>query len=524
MKKVSKIVSLVLLGTMLFIAGCSGNSSTSSNNQSSGTTDGSSSTETSEPKKGGSIAVAYDSDVSNYDPILGNSGNDHSLLYPVYDTLVNYNDELEPEAGLAESWETPDEKTIVLHLREGVTFHDGTPFDAEAVKFNLDRVRSEESNISDLASVDSVEVVDAHTVNLHLKQPDSSIILALSDRSGMMVSPSAVEKFGADFGQNPVGAGPFKMVNWVRNGEIQLEAYENYWQEGLPYLDSINVKIMPDENTRLNSLKSGQVQFYWNVSPDNTQVLKNDQSIALDTKMKVAFYNIYLNTAMAPFDKKEVRQAFQHAINREALVEALTFGEGEAAYQAFPKDYWASNPEITIPYDPEKSKELLKTAGVENVSFDMFVPSAPFYLRIGEAIKGQVKEAGFDINIEPMELTKGVALYFNEKQIPSNLTAWTGRPDPQQTVNLLLSGDGFYNAGGQTTEEIEDLISKAASSYDQEERAELYGKINELTIIDEAITVPIMFTPSTAAMTPNIKGFSGTLLGKPKFSFLWLEE
>lgn len=524
MKKLSKIVSLVLIGTLLFIAGCSGNSSTSGKNQSSGTTDGSSSTETSEPRKGGSIAVAYDSDVSNYDPILGNSGNDHSLLYPVYDTLVNYNAELEPEAGLAESWETPDEKTIVLHLREGVTFHDGTPFDAEAVKFNLDRVRSDESNISDLESVESVEVVDTHTVKLHLMQPDSSIILALSDRSGMMVSPSAVEKFGADYGQNPVGAGPFKMVNWVRNGEIQLEAYENYWQEGLPYLDSINVKIMPDENTRLNSLKSGQVQFYWNVSPDNTQVLKNDQSITLDTKMKVAFYNIYLNTTMAPFDKKEVRQAFQHAINREALVEALTFGEGEAAYQAFPKDYWASNPELTIPYDPEKSKELLKAAGVENVSFDMFVPSAPFYMRIGEAIKGQVKEAGFDINIEPMELTKGVALYFNEKQIPSNLTAWTGRPDPQQTVNLLLSGDGFYNAGGQTTDEIEELITKAASSYDQKERTELYGKINELTIIDEAITVPIMFTPSTAAMTPNVKGFSGTLLGKPKFSFLWLEE
>jgi len=524
MKRFSKIISIMLLCLIMFIAGCSGNSSTSGNNQSSGSNEGSGSTDIGEPKKGGSISIAYDSDVSNYDPILGNSGNDHSLLYPVYDTLVNYNTELEPEPGLAKSWETPDDKTIVLKLQEGVTFHDGTPFDAEAVKFNLDRVRSDESNISDLSSVESVEVVDTHTVKMNLKQPDSSIILALSDRSGMMVSPTAVEKFGADYAQNPVGAGPYKMAKWVRNGEIQLEAYKDYWQEGLPYLDSINVKIMPDENTRLNALKSGQVQFYWNVSPDNSQVLKNDQTVALDTKMKVAFYNIYLNTTMAPFDKKEVRQAFQHAIDREELVEALTFGEGEAAYQSFPKDYWAAKPDMTIPYDPEKSKELLKSAGLETVTFDMFVPSAPFYMRLGEAIKGQVKEAGFEINIEPMELTKGVALYFNEKQIPANLTAWTGRPDPQQTVNLLLSGAGFYNAGGETTPEREELISKAASSYDQKERAELYGQINEMTLLDEAITVPIIFTPSTAAMSPKVKGFSGTLLGKPKFSFLWLEE
>jgi peptide/nickel transport system substrate-binding protein len=520
MKKYPAIWSAILI-LMLLAAGCSGNSPTTNSTQPSETKDAQSS---SEPKKGGSLVVAYDSDVSNYDPILGNSGNDHSLLYPVYDTLVNYNSNLEPEPGLAESWETPDEKTILLHLREGVTFHDGTPFDAEAVKFNLDRVRSENSNVSDLASVDSVEAVDAHTVKLNLKQPDSSIILALSDRSGMMVSPAAVEKFGADFSQNPVGAGPFKMVKWVRNGEIQFEAYEDYWQEGLPYLDKITAKIMPDENTRLNSLKSGQVQFYWNVSPDNSQVLKNDQNIVLDTKMKVAFYNIYLNTKMAPFDKKEVRQAFQYAIDRETLVKALTFGEGEAAYQTFPKDYWASSPDASIPYDPSKSKELLKAAGLENVSFEMFVPSAPFYQRLGEAIKGQVKEAGFDIKLLPMELTKGVALYFNEKQLPANLTAWTGRPDPQQTVNLLLSGKGFYNAGGETTEKREELILKAASSYDQSERAKLYGEINKLTLIDEAMNVPIIFTPSTAAMAPNVKGFEGTLLGKPRISFLWLDQ
>lgn len=518
MKKISRFVSLFTLSILLVIAGCSQKNTVSNNQASEGTQN------KGEPKKGGDLIVGYDSDVSNYDPILGNSGNDHALLYPVYDTLVNYNSNLEPEPGLAESWETPDEKTIILHLREGVTFHDGTNFDAEAVKFNLDRANSEESKVSDLINVESVEVVDTYTVKLNLKQPDSSIILALSDRTGMMVSPAAVEKLGADFAQNPVGAGPFKFVKWVRNGEIKLEAYESYWQEGLPYLDSITAKIMPDENTRLNAFKSSQLDFYWNVSANNLQVLKNDKKVTLDTNMRVYFHNIYLNTKMEPFDKKEVRQAFLHSIDREAIVKAIYLGNGEPAYQAFPKDYWASNPDMKIEYDPAKSKELLKSVGLDTVRFEMFVPTIPEYQRVAEAIRGQAKEAGFDISIQSMELTKGVTVYFNEKQIPANLTSWTGRPDPQQTVNLFLSGSGFYNAGGETSPEKEALIAQAAASYDQEERKELYGKINEMAILDEAMTVPVVFTPVTGAMKPQVKGFEGTLLGKPKISFLWLDQ
>ena len=518
MKRIIRLFSLLSLLSLLIIAGCTQNNNVSNNQASEG------SQSNGKPKKGGHLVFGYDTDISNYDPILGNSGNDHALLYPVYDTLVNYNSNLEPEPGLAESWETPDDKTIILHLRKGVTFHDGTEFNAEAVKFNLDRVNSEESNISDIANVESVEVVDNDTVKLNLKQADSSIILALSDRSGMVVSPTAVEKLGPDFAQNPVGAGPFKLVKWVHNGEIQLEAYENYWQEGLPYLDTITAKIMPDENTRLNAFKSSQLDFYWNVSANNLQVLEKDKNLTLDSKMRVYFHNIYLNTKMEPFDKKEVRQALLHSIDRESIVKAIYLGNGEPAYQAFPKDYWSANPDMKIEYDPGKSKELLESVGLDRVSFDMFVPTVPEYQRVGEAIKAQAKEAGFDITIQTMELTKGVTMYFNEKQIAANLTSWTGRPDPQQTVNLLLSGSGFYNAGGESSPEKEELIAKAAASYDQKERADIYAKVNEMSILDEAMTVPIVFTPVTAAMTQQVKGFEGTLLGKPRISFLWIDK
>ncbi|KKK37396.1 ABC transporter substrate-binding protein [Mesobacillus campisalis] len=520
MDRVPKLLLAFLLMAVLLVAGCSNNNSSSGKSQANTVENQKDST----PKKGGNLTIAFDTDISNYDPLLGNSGNDHALLYPIYDTLVNFNAQLEPQPGLAESWDIPDDKTIILHLRKGVAFHDGTPFDAEAVKFNLERAISPDSKVTDLGNVESVEVVDAQTAKLNLKQPDSSIILALSDRSGMMVSPTAVQKFGEDFGQNPVGTGPYKLEKWVRNAEIQLKANENYWQEGLPYIDRMTLKVMPDENTRLNALKAGQVQLYWNVSPDNSQILKKDKNVVLNTKMKVAFQNMFINTKLAPLDKKEVRQALQYAIDREALVKVLTFGEGEPAYQTFPKEYWASNQDIKIPHDIEKAKSLLKEAGLESVSFDVYVPNLPFYQRIAEAVKGQVKEAGITMNIQTTEANKGNTIYFNEKQGQAWFTFWSGRPDPQQTMNSLISGKAFYNAGGESTPEKEELIARAAATYDQKERAQLYAQINEIAILEEAMTIPVFFAPATAAMSPKVKGFEGTLLGKPKFSFLWLDK
>ncbi|MFM1652588.1 ABC transporter substrate-binding protein [Brevibacillus sp. B_LB10_24] len=514
---------LVFMTALLLLAGCSSPAKSDSTDPKTSSSSATSSV-TSGPQKGGELTVAYDSDLSNYDPILGNSGSDHALLYPVYDTLVTYNSNLEPQPCLAESWEIVDDKTIVLHLRKGVTFHDGTPFDAEAVKFNLERANSAESKVSDLKNIKSVEVVDPSTVKLHLEQPDSSIILSLADRTGMMASPTAIQKYGADYSQNPVGTGPFKMVKWVRNGEIQFVANADYWQKGYPYLDKITVKIMPDENARLNALKSGQVQIYWNVSPSNVQALTSDPNLVIDSKVSLAFYNIYINTTIPPFDKAEVRHAMQYAIDREALVKTFTFGQGEPAYQSYPSGYWAHQEGLKIPYDPEKAKQLLKQAGAENVSFDMTTPPTAFYQRIAEAVRGQLKEVGITVNIKPMELTKGTALYFNEKQIAANLTRWTGRPDPQQTAQLFYSGKGFYNAGGATVPEKEQLITQAAASYDQKERAKLYGEINQIALLDEAMQIPIMYSPIAAALSPKVKGFESTLLGKPRIQFLWLEK
>ena len=224
---------------------------------------------------GGHLVVAGAAYVDNFDPIGSISGADYSYYYPVYENLVGMDKELKLIPELAESWETPNDKTIVFHLKEGVKFHDGTSFDAKAVKFNLERVNSDKSVIKDLENIESVEVIDPLTVQINLKEMDSSILTMFADRGGAMLSPTAVEKYGDDYHSNPVGTGPFKVVKTVTDQEVQYEAFEDYWDEGKPYLDKLTFKVMPDENTQINALKSGQVHFI-GVSPSNVKVFEND--------------------------------------------------------------------------------------------------------------------------------------------------------------------------------------------------------------------------------------------------------
>lgn len=518
---------LILLTIMVIIAGCSSESNSSDDRTKESNDDSTAEVINSDdgtPKQGGEAVIAYYTDASSYDPILGGSGADHALLWPIYDTLISFNPELEPQPGLAESWDFPDDKTMVLHLREGVTFQDNTPFDAEAVKFNIERVNSEDSTVSDLKNVERVEVVDSLTVKLHLKQPDSSLLLALSDRGGMMVSPTAVKKYGEDFSQNPVGAGPYKMVKRIPNGEVEYEAYEGYWQEGKPYLDKLIVKIMSDENARINALKSGEIDYADAISAGNIQSLENDSNIVLKDVLPVRIPIIYINASMPPLDNKAVRLAILHGINRETLNEGINFGRGEPAMQMFPSEYWASDKNMKIEYDPEKSKQLLKEAGFESVSFTMFTNATNQYIKAAEAIVGQLKEVGIDVDLQPLELTAATDSFFTEKRAHAHYSAWTGRPDPQMTINYLFSKDSFFNTGGYSTPEIESLISEAASTYELDERAELYKKISRKAVLEEAIAIPVIFEPVTSAMNQKVKGFEPNRLGKPIFSNIWIEE
>lgn len=518
-----RLLLYFMMVLFIILGGCSaGSSSTKNPTDAQGTNEASEKDGT--PKQGGELSVGYYSDASSYDPILASSGGDESLLYFVYNTLIDYGPNFEPVPALAESWEQKDSKTYILHLRKGVTFHDGTPFNAEAVKFNIERVNSDESTKTDLQIIETIEIIDDHTVALHLNTPYTGLLEVLMGPAGMMVSPAAVEKYGKDYALNPVGTGPFKMVKRTPNTETQFERFKDYWDEGKPYLDKMTVKVLLQESTMISALKSDQVQVIAPISAANMQALEQSQNVVVDASSSLNYQNIFVNTSMSPLDNKNVRLAIMHAINREQLVEAIQFGKGEPAYSPFSKDHPVYTANSVIPYDLEKAKQLLKDSGVKDLSFDMLVKPDAFSMRVGEVIQRQLKEVGIKVNLEPTEVTKLVQLAFGQPQYPATVARAAARPDPLSVLNLYYGKSSFYNPGGNHNPEFEELMIEASGEPDEAKRNELLGEATVKILKDDGGGIPLFFEPMIVAMQDKVKGYEPHQYGKPRFPFLWIEE
>lgn len=504
MKKHSFLLWLIVALTLAVVAGCSDDTSNDKEEK----PEGDSAVE--EEAKGGHVIVASAAYVDSFDPIGSISGADYSFFYPVYENLVGLDKDLQLMPELAESWDTPDDKTIVFNLKENVKFHDGTPFDAEAVKFNLERVNSEKSVIKDLENIESIEVIDPVTVQINLKEMDSSILTMFADRGGAMLSPTAVEKYGDDYHSNPVGTGPFKVVKTVTDQEVQYEAFEDYWDEGKPYLDQLTLKVMPDENTQINALKSGQVHFI-GVSPANVKVFENDPNFRVEVGKPTVGNRLYINTALAPLDNQKVRQAISYSLNREEINQALTLGYGEVAGQIFPKDNWAYNDEIQPEYDQDKAKQLLEESGLNNIEIDIAHFTVGDFPQLAEITASQLAEVGIKANLHPMEVNAAIA-GFGEGDFHTFIANWGVASDPKSTINALYRGHAALNPGNETAPGLEELYQAALQTYDQDERAELYKEI--VTIAhDFGYMAHYQFVPVILVMSNDIEGFDSNYMG-----------
>src|SRR5262245_7467149 len=322
------------------------------------------------PKRGGILRISAPANPSSLDPATGGAGSDHAFLFTMYDTLTEWEFEtLKPRPGLAESWKFTDPTTFVMNIRAGVTFHDGTPLDAEAVKFNLDRNKGDaKSNIkADLASVDSIEVTGPMQVTLKLRNPDSALPGILSDRAGMMVSPTALKASGADghVARKPVGAGAYTFVSWADGERIVVKRNEKYWKPNRPYPDGIEIAIIPELATGARSVTAGQNDLMYQLPPRQKAILERVSSIKLANGPTLYVFQIFLNWAKPPFDDIRVRKAFNFAIDREAFVKAALAGLAEPAYMNLPKAHWAYDQSVAelYPYDPAKARQLLAEAG-----------------------------------------------------------------------------------------------------------------------------------------------------------------
>ncbi|MBR1233617.1 ABC transporter substrate-binding protein [Bradyrhizobium sp. AUGA SZCCT0182] len=484
------------------------------------------------PKRGGILRISAPANPSSLDPATGGAGSDHAFLFTMYDTLTEWDFEtLKPKPGLAESWSFSDPTTLVLNIRSGVTFHDGTPLDAEAVKFNLERNKSDpKSNIkADLAAMESAAVTGPLQVTLKLSTPDAALPGILSDRAGMMVSPAAVKASAAgNVARTPVGAGAYAFVSWADGEKIVIKRNEKYWKPNRPYPDGIEFSIIPELTTGSRSVTAGQNDLMYQLPPRQKAIVERASNIKIFNGPTLYVFQIFLNWAKPPFDNIKVRQAFNFAIDRETFVKAALASLAEPAYMNLPKAHWAYDKSVAglYPHDPDKAKKLLAEAGFKDgLPIELVGYPDQDSVQRQEILIEQFRKAGMNVRFLNAPIAEASAAFFGaEKRGSGILAAWTGRPDPSLTYSLMFTKDAYYNGGrGAVPPELEAAIKESRASEDIELRRKAFATVQRL-VMENAFVAPLAFQFELVAMNKKVQGYRPNLLGKPKYDDVWLES
>ena len=448
-------------------------------------------------------------DASRLDPHRASSSTDNVWLWPVYDRLVHISPDGEAVPGLAEEWEFSDDGTeLTLQLREGVTFHDGEPFDGDAVAANIERGQTVEGSAvaAQLGIVEQVEVVDEHEVVFHLAQPDASLPLVLSDRPGAMASPAAFEE---DLDNQPVGAGMYEVVEHSPDHQVVFERYDDYWEPEAAAVARLEMTVMPDDATRLNALRGGQIDL---ASIEPRQIDEAEQQgLVVDVVQTLQLGTMQLNPENRPeFADPLVRRALHHAIDREGIAGGVFADEVTPTVQPFPPDYFATDPDVAhdlFPHDPERARELLEEAGYpDGFSFELYTVTIPSQLQVVEVLADQLGEVGLDVSIRQFEGIVMIDRFYGEQDGDAMFMTWGGRPDPSMTIDLLYTSESFANPSGLTSDEIENLHAEAVATVDEDERARLLRELSALVAEDSQSLVPVYNAVNVAAANEDVVG------------------
>jgi peptide/nickel transport system substrate-binding protein len=505
-------------------------------------------TEAAGPPQGGTIIVGLQAEPTTLDAQQISDYNSHRAAYGVYDTLLRFTDEsTEVEPGLAESWDISDDGLVyTLHLRQGITFHDGADFNAEAVKFNLERQIDPNHPFHDTGefayaeftwgAADTIEVVDDATIRITLTEPFAPFLNHLAMHPAAMVSPAAVEQYGADISINPVGTGPFKFASWTPGVEVILEKNPDYWR-GAPNVDQVIYRSIIEDQSRLTELEAGGINFMVNIPPDDLPRLRDDARFTVVDQAGMHTWWVAFNQSKPPFDNPQVRQAINYAVNKQAIVDNLLQGTGVAAVNPLPPVVWSYTDDIQqYAYDPDKAKELLAEAGYpDGFSCSFWVPESGSGMQqpvaMGTAIQADLAAVGIDCQIETFEW----GAYLDKVIVPPDQAeydmfemSWIGdNGDPDNHLYILLSSQQFppqgYNMGFYNNPEVDDLLQEARVSLDRGVRTELYQEAQKLLAEDPPWLI-IDHETQIVVMDQKIKNFKLHPTGPFRFENVWIEE
>jgi len=446
-----------------------------------------------------------------------NSSFAQGMIMAIFDALVYLDPKGEPTPGLAQSWSyNADLTQFTMQLRPGVTFHDGAPFNADAVKKNFDRVislgaRAGFASLETMAALSAIEVTGPMEIRLTLKEPNGQLPYLLGSQAGMMISPAALEgnAFGAQL--KPVGAGPYRVRSAESNVRTNATRYDGYWGGTAGRPAALEAQFVPDGRARLNALRSGQA----NLALIDPRQIAEAKAAGLEVQVneKNSTWDFYLNVKRDNISNLKLRQAMMHGLDRAAIVDALGFGASQPTAQLFASSspMYMKELDAIYPFDPAKAKKLVAEAGYPNgVDVTWLLLNTTEYRTLAEAIQAMWGEVGIRVKFDTVDTSQFVQF----KRGPRGdvmMARWGGRPDPLQAFQEVAGATGSVNPGGAAVPEIDTLIAKArAMSPDNPARMEVLRQLNKLTT-EQVSHIGIMTRSAVYAFKP------GCITGLPAY-------
>ncbi len=498
-------------------------------------------------------------------PAIITDGISSRITRQIYEGLTKYKGATtEVIPALAEKWQvSPDGRVWTFTLRKNVKFHDGTPFDAAAVVWNFEWQRfsaqpqhemltkagrtfeyygAQFGGFDDKSLITQVEAVDPSTVRFTLKNPQGPFLANLAMFTFDLVSPTAVQKWGLEFSKHPVGTGPYRFVDWKVGQEVILEANPDYWDKAnAPKVQRVIVRNIKDNSQRLAALKAGEIHGMEGVNPDDVKVVRADPNLQVILRPTNTTGYVAFNFHVKELQDKRVREAFAHAINKRGIVDALYGGTGIVATQFQPPPLWGYNKELKdYDYNPPRARDLLKEAGfgqgLKEITWDdgrkeplqfWYMPvSRPYYpnpKEIAEAIAADLAKAGITVQLQTTDWT----VYLDKSrsgQLALFMLGWTGdNGDPDNFVCYFFCAIGAPRMGFYANQPLTETLLQAQKLTDQEKRAELYRKAEQM-IHDDVARIFIAHNQPPLAFLKSVKGYVANPTSSEYFNTVYFQQ
>lgn len=441
------------------------------------------------------------------DPLTSSAWFDRQIMFNVYDTLFQLGDNNQIEPDLVSSYEiSADGLTYTLHLKQGVQFQDGTPFNAAAVKWNLERYQGKTSTSrSALTDITSIDTPDDNTVVLHLSAPFSPLLSIFTDRAGMMVSPTAAQKEGANYASHPVGTGPYEYKDSVQGDHITLVENPKYWN-GEPHIPTVVFRAFTDPNVELQNLESGSVQIIDSVPPQQVSSLQQNPKFTTISKPSWGWAGYALNTGTGALANQYLREAVNEAIDRTQLVTVVAKGQATPGYSAISPSQPGYDQQEDTPPTPDAAtiKSLLAKGGKPN-GFTFTLKTLASDSLTAQTIQGMLSQYGIQMNIQQMDAASLGAAQ-NNGNFDAILAGWSGRLDPDQNMSQYFYSNGPLNWVHFKNAQVDTLLNQARSQQSITDRQKTYAQVTD--ILHQQVPIVFLYHKNNIlGMAANLKSF-----------------